>query len=146
MKFRYTAYGTFAESPGVSVVHRPTVPIVFRGPRGSISRLGLVDTGSDFTLAPKWVAEVIGVSLDASPVGLMAGIEGIPIKTRATLVDLTLRKKTKSIELASHVHFAEQDYVLLGSEGFLEFFTATFDWAQKTLELLPNSRVAWRRE
>jgi hypothetical protein len=66
---------------------------------------------------------------------------GTPIEARVALVNLEIRRGRRSLQFQSRVHFASQDFVLLGTEGFLEFFTAKFDWNAKTLELLPNQHI-----
>ena len=80
MKFHYVAFRQASDGGAEEVVaYRPVVPIVFHGPRGAVRRLGLVDTGADSSLLPTWVADVVGISLDAGRATRVSGIGDSPL-------------------------------------------------------------------
>lgn len=141
MKFPYLGFAPSDEAKSRAEVIRPIVPLILRGSRGTFRRFGLVDTGSDYTLVPTWIADVIGVDLPPAATSLITGIEGTAIETRTAPVEMELRSRSQSYRWRGLAHFADQDYVLLGNEGFLEYFVATFDLAGRTFELTANSRL-----
>lgn len=143
MKFRYRRFTmTLDGAAGSShTVYRPVAPIEILGDRNSLKLFALIDTGADFTLLPMEVAKFLGIPLAAGSSVSMTGVGGSTIQAYPATVDLTLTQGRESLRWHARVHFAEQDNLLLGNEGFLEFFIATFDWAAKTIDLAPNSML-----
>lgn len=107
-------------------------------------RLGLVDTGSDFTLLPSGLAEALGTALSSGTPTSISGVDGEEFAALSGTVELELRRRGSSLRWQTPVYFADQEYVLLGNQGFLEFFVATFDWAKRVLTLVANERIRRR--
>jgi hypothetical protein len=140
MKFPYVEFAGGDFGTHIPSLYRPVVPVHFRGVGRTVRRLGLVDTGSDFTLLPAWMPSALGIPLDANPSLSDCALDGAELQARAGQVTFEIRRNQTSLRWTGLAHFADQQYVLLGNLGFLEFFSATFDWSQKSLELIPSSR------
>jgi hypothetical protein len=48
------------------VMHRPEIPIRISGPKGSVTLVGLVVTGAEFTLFPESITNQLGIELQPS--------------------------------------------------------------------------------
>ncbi|BBO32978.1 aspartyl protease family protein [Lacipirellula parvula] len=139
MKFNYRRYRVqYADGAGPATVYRPVVPLAIHGPRAMVRRMALVDTGADFTLLPSSLGQELGVAFDAQNMIELTGIGEAVISASPATVAFELRQGEETVRWQGRAYFADQDYLLLGNEGFLEQFRATFDWSQKMLELLPN--------
>lgn len=64
MKFPYRTYTEPNSAAPAWTVHRPVVPIILRTSHKTIRKLGLVDTGADFTLLPTLLGEALGIDVD----------------------------------------------------------------------------------
>jgi hypothetical protein len=71
------------------VVLRPVVPISLVADEPSPPVAALVDSGSEHVLAAPWLAQAVGIDLDASTKFLQLGIGGHTVTTR--FADLALR-------------------------------------------------------
>jgi hypothetical protein len=140
MRFPYVEYVDAGGASRAIKLYRPVLPIYLRGVGRTLRRLGLVDTGSDFTLLPAWIASALGVITDSNAPTRVAGFDGNEVLAQSGRVTFELRRNKTSLRWTATAYFAEQQYVLLGNLGFLEFFTAKFDWAAKSFEILPNDR------
>lgn len=141
MKFNYRSYADPTEPESAWIIYRPAIPVVLRSSRKALRKFGIVDTGADLTLAPLSVAHSLGVPLDPRRGISIEGIGGGDFTAIPGELDLEIHRGPESLRWKALVHFAEQDNLLLGNEGFLEFFVATFDWAAKTIDLAPNSTL-----
>jgi hypothetical protein len=119
------------------ISYRPLVPIRIRGPVGFKDLEGLVDTGSEFTLFPMRWADIVGVGTGRQAT-LVRGYGGAQLTSHFAQVTLELRKRRKGT-WAHHrwrawVGFCADPQVLLGQDGFLQYFTATFACQAGTLQ------------
>ena len=125
---------------------RPEIPVTVIGPKGNGSYSGLVDTGSDNTILPKSVADQLGIPLVVAQ-GLPATVfGGHRVQLLIGEVTLQLRTEAEVLRWQTQVYFfdfsdAEDETVILGHSGFLDYFTATFDGKFGTLTLLPNDEL-----
>ena len=107
--------------------------------------MGLVDTGSDNTILPKSVADRLGVPLvGTGPPATVFG--GHHVQLLVGDVTLQLEAEGEVLRWTAQVHFfdfvdEEDETVILGHSGFLDYFTATFDGKQGTLNLIPNDEL-----
>lgn len=146
MNFPYTA--SIQEEPRTGdflIIRRPEIPVTISGPNGSATFVGLVDTGSDNTIFPKSIAESLGIKLEPG-VGLPArSFGGHEIILLFGQVRIYVEDDVESCEWQAIVCFhdsqSSQDSVILGHDGFLEFFTATFDGAAELLTLKSNAAL-----
>jgi hypothetical protein len=94
----------------------------------------LVDSGSEYTLAMRWVAQVIGVEPDENR-EIILGIGGESIRVRFADVNLHLgprdRPEDEWMEWRAEIGFVEHWRaswpVVLGQRGFFDQFTVTMN-------------------
>jgi predicted aspartyl protease len=145
MKFAYSSIISAEDGTGDFVLlHRPEVPVTVSGPNGSASYIALVDTGSDNTIFPKSVADYLGISLKESTGPAASVFGGQRVELLTGEVVLTLEADGESVNWKALVCFfdfatADQETVILGHAGFLDYFTAVFDGQEGTLTLFPNT-------
>jgi hypothetical protein len=102
---------------------------------------GLLDTGSDDTVLPIFVATQIGLDLSAAPLGSVSGVGMVAAPLRLAEVTLRIASNTEQREWRAWVAFtsARLRRSLLGYAGFLQFFTATFRGDLEEVKLEVNS-------
>jgi len=142
MKFPYLQY-VIQDGP-TAFVFRPVIPVDLAGPDGEIDFYALVDTGSDDTLIPRFVADEIGLKIDDDRVEEVIGIGGEKITIAHADVELRVSDGDESAFWNTSVGVIGEsesggDYVILGHKSCLEFFTATFTGGRHILELTPNN-------
>jgi hypothetical protein len=142
MKFPYLQYA-IQDGPS-DYVFRPVIPVDLAGPDGEIDFYALVDTGSDDTLIPRYVADELGLGIDDDRVGEVTGIGGEKIPVAKADVELRVSDGDSAALWNASVGVIGDgdgggDYVILGHKSCLEFFTATFAGDGRTLELTPNN-------
>ena len=105
--------------------------------------MALVDTGADNTVFPLSMARELGIVAHEGkgPGATAFGGQRIPLSYAD--VDLELFQEEITLRWQGRVQFfdfpeAEPEALIVGHEGFLDFFTAIFDGEQTTLELQPN--------
>lgn len=146
MKFPYREY--ISELPGTSdfrLIVRPIVTIRIAGTHTSARWDALVDTGADETLLPLKFAELLGVELDGAT-GQASGIAGGRLTIHYGDVGFLLERENVAVEWIATVGFVDfnspdDEVVILGHHGCLDFFTATFDGERAELDLSPNSQL-----
>ena len=113
------------------------------GTAGKGTYSGLVDTGSDNTIFPMAVADRLGIAtiVEEGPLAIVFG--GHRVQLLIGSVTLELESGGEVIQWTTEVCYhdfanAEDETVILGHAGFLDYFTATFDGKQGTLTLVPN--------
>ncbi len=144
MKFPYSAFLSPAPDTGEEVIiFRPEVPLRIFGANGSAVYMALVDTGADNTILPLSIArELKIITHQAKGPGATAfGGEQIPLSYSD--VELEISDEPTSLRWHARVQFfdfpdAEPEMLVVGHQGFLDFFTAVFDGAQMTLDLDSN--------
>jgi hypothetical protein len=124
-------------------VGRPEIPIVVRGPNGERTIRGLVDSGSDHTILPKSVADALGIVLATSPGKSPMAVGGQSLRLLVGRGTIRVEQGGEAVEWEDDLLFHEyatvdDEAVILGHVGFLEFFTAEFDGARAVLTLTPN--------
>jgi predicted aspartyl protease len=144
MKFPYCEY--IVQYPGSSdfrLILRPIINIHIRGQQAEARCDALVDTGADETLLPLSFASALGVQLDLDSTSQAAGISGEKLDVYYGEVEFEIEAYHERVSwktAAGFVDFgSEEDLVILGHGGCLDYFTATFDGEKAELELIPNS-------
>ena len=131
-------------NPGQSegILYRPVIPLRVIGPANTQVILGLVDTGSDVTVLPAFLLDLIG----AAPSGETAhfrGVGGQVVTARYSRVALALDHRHGLYRWQATVGFLDgRDVAILGYAGFLEYFEAAFSSQRRRLTLKPNQRFA----
>lgn len=114
-------------------VSDPKIPVAVRTPGGYRTYRFLIDTGADFSLAPRRLAQQIGLDWDALPETQVMGVEQGGVKAR--LGHLLIR--LGSIELNVRCLFVDtrKSLFILGRADFLDRFVLTIDHAQQRIIL-----------
>jgi hypothetical protein len=125
---------------------RPEIPVTISGPIGSATYVGLVDTGSDNTIFPRSVAELLGISVQTSsgPAASVFGGQRVQLLTGEAILKLESDGQTLIWKTAvCFFDFAtpEEETVILGHSAFLDYFTATSDGKSGVLTLIPNDEL-----
>lgn len=145
MRFSYQQYDV---EPSATLpsgrLYRPEVPLDVFGRSRRRSTLALLDTGADETVFPASFARRLTIDLDLSEMARAAG--GHDLQLRTGHVVLSLSDGREQLRWAATVSFLEfelpeDEVVLLGHAGFLEFFTAEFDGERREVQLTPNQML-----
>jgi hypothetical protein len=102
-----------------------------------------VDTGADNTIFPLSVAHDLGIPVASATGPAAHAFGGQEIALSYADVELELVHADGRLRWLAHVYFLagnmEEETIILGHQGFLDYFTATFMGEQCVLELEPNS-------
>ena len=147
MKFRYRSIISLDAEQGTPfLLMRPEIPVTVIGSRGSVTYSALVDTGADNVVFPRSVADELGIELHPSERCQATGFGGGTVSLLSGQATLEIGDAQDRLRWTARVLFndcePEQDeIVLLGYLGFLEFFQANFDGPKGWLELTPSTRL-----
>lgn len=146
MRFEYSAILSSAPDTGEPVViFRPEVRIRVHGPNGPGDFLALVDTGADNTILPESIATDLGIPLRAATGPAATAFGGQAIALSYADVELELPHADGNLRWSARVFFVaddtSQETLILGHQGFLDYFTALFDGEQCLLDLQPNPHL-----
>ncbi len=125
--------GWIRQRTGTGIVDRPVLDLLFREKRGYNLYAFIVDSGADISLAPRGLAERIGVDWAKGKRARLSGISPKPecsvdgrIHTVRTVVPAL------ALELKVSVCFADGDTpYLIGREAFFDRFKVTLDKPNK---------------
>ncbi|MBY0231325.1 MAG: hypothetical protein K2W96_18740 [Gemmataceae bacterium] len=145
MTFRYAPTPTPAHLhalTGQTQKGRPLIPLIVFGPSGSFSLDGLLDTGFDWTVFPLARAAQLGVDLDGAVVSPSLSVGGQSMAVSYLPLSLRVSDGVEIRRWTGLVGFAPLStrYALLGTLGFLEFFSHRFFPDLDRIELEANSR------
>ncbi len=141
MTFPYRAYEVLP-TPSIpnGILHRPVIPVRVSGPAGDQVILGLVDTGSDVSVLPAFLLDLLGVQTSGEQ-GHFRGVGGQFVTALYAEVGLALDHGDGLCRWSAKIGFLDgHDVAILGHAGFLEYFDATFKTARRRLTLKPNNR------
>ncbi|MEK6860165.1 MAG: hypothetical protein AABX54_05115 [Nanoarchaeota archaeon] len=116
-----------------SKIYRPMIPLRIKA-KESFDALAILDSGSDITIIPKEIAEVIRV--DYKNDNSISGISGFPIRAKEGKVNIEFGKGREIyiFEIPVLVPEKENLAVIIGRLGFFEQFKITFDESKKRIE------------
>ncbi|MCD6495649.1 MAG: retropepsin-like domain-containing protein [Candidatus Aenigmarchaeota archaeon] len=122
--------------------YRPKIPILISVGGHQTEVMGLIDSGSDFVLFPKDIAEAVGINLT----GKEEEADGIGgrVKCKSGLATLTLRRGSITKRLRNmriHVLMDDRsgiDEILLGRNNFFKHFKIEFNENAKHVKLIPT--------
>ena len=125
------------------VIFRPEVRIKVHGPKGSADFLALVDTGADNTILPESIARNLGIALIAYKGPAATAFGGQEITLSYADVELELVHADETLRWLTRVFFVagdtEKETLILGHQGFLDYFTAMFIGEECVLDLKANA-------
>ncbi len=134
---------------GGTVRYRPIMAVGISGPSGNWILDGLLDTGSDDTIFPEWVAAVIGLDMhQAIDQEIHLAGRGKPLRCRYWSTKLRLTDGLQeTYEWNATVGFVAIPLKcpLLGQAGFLQYFDVTFQGADHGAILTPNWSFSGKR-
>ncbi len=145
MTFSYRQY--IAEIPNspdeFRLILRPVISVRIHGTRRSRRWDALLDTGADETLMSKSVADYVGVRWIEDDSGKVQGVGGTMLPVRYGELELELYDGTETVRWPAIVGFAElieadDAPLILGHDGCLELFSATFHGGTAEIEIVPN--------
>ncbi len=150
MKFAYRRYDTPEKSPldGATEVFRPEIPVRLIGKRGDVYVLGLLDS----VVLGRHVAERIGVRLSRKKSWRVHGFGGQSLPAVRGVIDVEIIHRGQSlcwsvpISVVTYEDPDQDEVVLLGQSGFLQFFDVRFFGAEHVVELKPNALFPKRAE
>lgn len=121
-------------------IYRPKIPIIISAGNFKTEVVGLIDSGSDYILFPKSIAEAVGIKLSektekadgiGGQVDCKSGIATIILKKEKLI------KKLTNIRIYILIDGCGIDEVLLGRIPFFKYFTIEFKENSKRIRLLP---------
>jgi hypothetical protein len=114
-------------------IFRPVVPIRLTLDQPT-AFFALVDSGSEHTLAPRWLADDLGVDLELSRDRLALGIGGQSVEAVFSTVELHLYREHDGddyVRWTAEVGFVEpwagEFFLILGQTGFYDEFTVAMN-------------------
>ncbi|MBI2327541.1 retroviral-like aspartic protease family protein [Candidatus Curtissbacteria bacterium] len=117
-------------------VHRPIAQVFFKHTKRDIWQpvTMLIDTGADYTMLPRFLAEPLGVDLKGDC--KVIETEGVGGKSKVFLKKTKIQAKIGQYARKIPVGFLAHDYIppLLGRQKFFETFKVTFEKFQTTFE------------
>ena len=145
MRFPYSLNISPAIDTGEEVVLlRPEVPLRVHGPNGVTRVNALVDTGADNCIFPVSIAHLLGITINkgVGPGATAFGGQRIELSFADVEVELN-DDEHPPIRWTARLYFAdfpedEEKTAILGHEGFLDFFVATFHGKDCVLDLTPT--------
>jgi predicted aspartyl protease len=145
MKFPYREY--ISQFPGTAdfrLILRPVITVRITGPTSTARWDALVDTGADETLLPLSLAELLGVELDQDATSQAVGISGDRLTIHYGDVEFQIAAESETVTWRTTVGFvefgsSEDELIVLGHGGCLDYFLARFDGETAQLELTSNS-------
>ena len=146
MIFPFRVYDTRIPIPslgGITVRHKPVIPLHVFGPTGMMSVPVLVDSGSDDVILPLVMAKTIGVDLTNAPILQFQSLGGPTIRVRFASVLLQLVANLQQIVRwravvgFGVVNVGGQQWGLLGIAGGLQYFSVWPDIANNQLHFDP---------
>ncbi len=148
MRFPFQHYRT-PPSPvnGSEELWRPEIPLHLIGKTGELFTNGLLDTGADGVLISRSIADDIGVALDDSLRWYVRGVSGESLEAVLGHVEIEVMDHQDSmcwlmpVGVVTFDDPANDDIVLLGQTGFLQYFDARLFGAKHVTELLPNGTL-----
>ena len=140
MRFGYQRYRTKSPVLPGGIVTRPEIPVKVIGPSGAVKLEVLVDTGSDLTLIPRWIAGHIGATVDDTARWPLGGIAGQVVEASPGDVELEITSNGSFCRWTTAVAFVNypagsKATAILGHSGFLDYFRVTFDGLARELEV-----------
>jgi predicted aspartyl protease len=121
---KYTPFG---------LVSDPKVPVTVRTLAGYRTYRFLIDTGADFSLAPRRLAQQIGLEWDVLPEAQVMGMEQSGVWARLGYLPIQLG----NIDLTVRCLFVDspKSLFILGRADFLDRFVLTIDHHQQRIIL-----------
>lgn len=152
MRFAYKRY-EIPKSPldGSTEIYRPEIVAHLIGEAGEIYCLGLVDSGADSVVIGQTIARQIGVKLQPKHRWPVHGFSGHTLEAVLGHVEVEIVSRTESfcwqlpVAVVTYPDLVNEETVVLGQAGFLEYFDVRFLGDAHVVELKPNASFPKKR-
>ena len=124
LRYKLTPFGRVSD---------PTIPVVVRTPRGDRTYAFLLDTGADFSVAPRRLSHQLDLEWAALPETRVVGVEQGGVQAR--LGPLPLRLASLAVTVRCLFVDAARTPFVLGRADFLDRFGLTIDPVQQRIIL-----------
>jgi len=116
-----------------NTTRRPLIPLTFIGTKEKEDFMGILDTGSDVTIIPREVAEVLGVKYVGEDE--ISGLSGNTIKVDQGYFEIIFGKDRKEYQFTIPVYVPKEEggQIIIGRMGFFEQFRITFCEAERRM-------------
>lgn len=113
---------------------RPKIKIRIFNKKRHVNVLALIDSGADYCLFPKGIAEIIGIEniKDGHKLDFF-GIKGKPISFYSNNIEIQVGNYKFSCE--GYFSYKYKGPPLLGENGFFSIFKVIFDFQEEEIEL-----------
>lgn len=111
----------------------PLVPVVLHGPHESVDIVSLVDSGAEHNIFRLDVAENLGLELDYKRKVTLLGYDGRPRVGYLVTVELGLGRHRWTAPAIFSEFVTRRG--LLGQVGFFAFFTVTFRYRKREMDI-----------
>jgi len=114
------------------LIHRPLIPITISG-KVKLDIMGILDTGSDMTIIPKEIAEIIGIEYTKD--NEVSGISGVRVKAREGKINIVFGKGREVYSFNIPVLVPEKEglSIIIGRLGFFDQFKIIFSETEKKI-------------
>lgn len=106
---------------------KPIIPLWLFHKKAFVRLEALIDSGADFSVFHSEIAEVLGVHWKSGAPHHFVGITGEKGTVYFHQIKMKIGKWTKNIYCGFSKDLAEENYGVLGQEGFFENFKVTLD-------------------
>lgn len=148
MKFPFQHYRTPPSLvDGSEELWRPEIPLHLIGSNSELFTYGLLDSGADGVLVGRNIANDIGIAVDESRRWHVRGVSGESLDVVLGHVEIELMDLHESVcwmmpvGVVSFDDPANDDIVLLGQTGFLQYFDTRLHGSKHLAELFPNDTL-----
>ena len=119
---------------------RPIIPIEISYNNKAVNYLALIDSGSDFNIFHKDIADILDIDLSKLKKIPFSGISSKGGQCEGIFVEVDLkigRKNIKSLVLFSE-DISEDGYGILGQQDFFTKFKITFNYKDSSITVIQN--------
>lgn len=136
MKFKYRKIfvGSSKAFPYRKFILRPVLPVSLIYEKKSLRYEALIDSGSDYTLFPAVLGRKLGVNIESGQKESVSGISGQALDIYFHHLAIEIGGQKLQV-YAGFVDNINQNFAILGQQGFFSSFKTTFDFKKKIIEL-----------
>lgn len=136
MKFKYRKVSVSPSEafPKRNHVLRPIIPLSIITKRRRVRYEALIDSGSDYTIFPKALEAILGLSPKKGKKESVVGVSGASLDVYFHHISI----EVGGSEVKIYAGFAEamnQDPGILGQNGFFDLFTVKFNLTKEEIEI-----------
>lgn len=127
------------------IIYRPMIPLTIEG-KEKLDIIGVLDSGSDITILPKEIAEIIKPNYTGE--NEISGISGNIVKAKQGKIRISFGKGRESynFDVPILVPIEKEDVpIIIGRWGFFEQFKITFSEAERKIyfkkSIVPDVKI-----